>query len=168
MGPVPGVVHHEIHYSGEAVMLLKEFCTTDVAWCTRDTTVLEAARLMREKHLGDLIIVDDPNDDFAPVGLITDRDIVVKVIGNELSASQTRVGAIMRTPLVTASESEDSNAAIARMRQHGVRRLPVTGPHGKLVGIVTLDDLLKRLRAEVDSLLDLIAKEQDQERRANR
>jgi CBS domain-containing protein len=149
-------------------MLLKEFCTTDVAWCTRDTTVLEAARIMREKHLGDLIIVDDPDDEFTPVGLITDRDIVVKVIGNELSASQTRVGDIMRTPLVTASESEDSNAAIGRMRQHGVRRLPVTGRHGKLAGIVTLDDLLKRLRSEVDSLLDIVAKEQDQERRANR
>ena len=149
-------------------MLLKEFCTTDVAWCTRDTTVLEAARLMRKKHLGDLVIVDDPEDEFAPIGLITDRDIVVKVIGNELSAGETRVGEIMRTPLVTASDSEDSNAAIARMRQHGVRRLPVTGHHGKLVGIDTLDDLLKRLRSEVDSLLELIAKEQDQERRASR
>ena len=149
-------------------MLLKEFCTTDVAWCTRDTTVLEAARLMREKHLGDLIIVDDPNDEFTPVGVITDRDIVIKVIGNELSASKTRVGDVMRTPLVTASDSEDSNAAIARMRQHGVRRLPVTGRHGKLVGVVTMDDLLKRLRSEVDSLLDIITMEQDQERRADR
>lgn len=149
-------------------MLLKDFCTTDVAWCTRDTTVLEAARMMREKHLGDLIVVDDPRDELTPVGLITDRDIVVKVIGNELSASQTRVGAVMRAPLVTASDAEDSNVAIARMRQHGVRRLPVTGRQGKLVGIVTLDDLLRRLRSEVDSMLDLIAKEQDQERRTGR
>ena len=69
-------------------MLLKEFCTTEVAYCTRDTTVLEAARLMREKHIGDLVIVDDPDEDLAPVGLITDRDIVVKVIGNELSAAK--------------------------------------------------------------------------------
>jgi CBS domain-containing protein len=154
--------------SGDAVMLLKEFCTTDVAWCTRDTTVLEAARLMREKHLGDLIIVDDPNDEFTPVGVITDRDIVIKVLGNELSASQTRVGDVMRIPLVSASDSEDSNVAISRMRQHGVRRLPVTGRHGKLVGVVTMDDLLKRLRSEVDSLLDIITMEQDQERRAIR
>jgi CBS domain-containing protein len=168
MGQGSSVTDHELIVSGDAVMLLKEFCTTDVAWCTRDTTVLEAARLMREKHLGDLIIVDDPKDEFTPVGLITDRDIVIRVIGNELSASQTRVGDVMRTPLVTASDSEDSNAAIARMRQHGVRRLPVTGRQGKLVGIVTMDDLLKRLRAEVDSLLDIVAKEQDQERRANR
>jgi CBS domain-containing protein len=168
MGQASTEADHELTVSGDAVMLLKEFCTTDVAWCTRDTTVIEAARLMREKHLGDLIIVDDPNDEFTPVGVITDRDIVIKVIGNELSASQTRVGDVMRTPLVTASDSEDSNAAIARMRQHGVRRLPVTGRHGKLVGVVTMDDLLKRLRSEVDSLLDIITMEQDQERRTNR
>lgn len=147
-------------------MLLKEFCTTEVVWCKRDTTVLEAAQIMRRKHLGDLVIVDDPDDEFTPVGLITDRDIVVKVVGNELSASQTRVGEIMRAPLVMASETEDSSVAISRMRAHGVRRLPVTGKHGKLVGIVTLDDLLKRLRSEVDALLDIVAKEQDQERRA--
>lgn len=149
-------------------MLLKEFCTTEVAYCTRDTTVLEAARLMREKHIGDLVIVDDPNDELTPVGLITDRDLVVKVLGTELSPGKTRVGEIMRTPLVTASDAEDSNVAITRMRNHGVRRLPVTGRHGKLVGIVTLDDLLKRLRSEVDSLLDIVSKEQDQERRATR
>jgi CBS domain-containing protein len=160
---------HVIRFSGERlVMLLKEFCTTDVAWCTRDTTVLEAAQMMRQKHIGDLVIVDDPKDEFTPVGLITDRDIVVKVIGDELSASQTRVGAIMRMPLVTASESEDSSVAISRMRHHGVRRLPVTGHRGKLVGIVTLDDLLRQLRSEVDSLLEIISKERDHEQRTTR
>lgn len=70
-------------------MLLREFCTTDVAWCTREATVLQAAELMRQKHLGDLIVVDDPNDELRPVGLITDRNLVVNVIGNELSTSQT-------------------------------------------------------------------------------
>jgi CBS domain-containing protein len=146
-------------------MLLREFCTTDVAFCSRDTTVLEAAQLMRQKHIGDLVVVDDPKDECTPVGLITDRDIVVKVIGNELSASQTTVGQIMRIPLVTASEAEDSSIAIARMRHHGVRRLPITGKHGRLCGIVTLDDLLRRLRSEVDALIDIVTKEQDQERR---
>lgn len=168
MGLLPALTDHGPRVYGEAVMLLKDFCTTDVAWCTRDTTVAEAAQVMRQKHLGDLIIVDDPNDEFTPVGLITDRDIVVKVVGNELNPNQTRVGQVMRSPLVTASDTEDSNVAIARMRQHGVRRLPVTGRQGKLVGIVTLDDLLKRLRSEVDALLEIISKEQDQERRANR
>ena len=146
-------------------MLLKEFCTTDVAFCSRDTTVLEAARIMRQKHIGDLVVVDDPQDECTPIGLITDRDIVVKVIGNELSVSQTTVGQVMRIPLVTASEAEDSSVAIERMRHHAVRRLPVTGKHGRLAGIVTLDDLLRRLRSEVDTLIDIVTKAQDQERR---
>ena len=149
-------------------MLLKEFCTTEVVYCTRDTTALEAAQIMRKKHLGDLVVVDNPNDECIPVGLITDRDIVVKVIGNDLSASQTRVGEVMRTPLVVASEAEDSSVAISRMRHHGVRRLPITGRHGQLAGIVTLDDLLTRLRSEMDALLDIVAKEQDRERRGSR
>lgn len=149
-------------------MLLKEFCTTEVAHCTRKTTVLEAAQIMRRKHLGTLVIVDDPDDELTPAGLITDRDIVVKVIGNGLNASQTPVADVMRTPLVVATDSEDATVAIARMRAHGVRRLPVTGRHGKLIGIVTLDDLLKRLRSEVDLLIDVIAQEQDHERRADR
>jgi CBS domain-containing protein len=149
-------------------MLLKEFCTTEVAFCSRETTIVEAAQIMRNKHTGDLVVVDDPQNDFTPVGVITDRDIVVKVIGNELNAGRTTVGQIMRTPLVTASENEDSNVAIARMRQHGVRRLPITGPHGRLAGIVTLDDLLRRLRSEVDALLDVVERQQDQERRSLR
>jgi CBS domain-containing protein len=146
-------------------MLLKEFCTTEVAYCSRETTVMEAAQLMRSKHIGDLVVVDDPTDECMPVGLVTDRDIVVKVLAAELNASRTTVGEIMRIPLITASEAEDSSLAISRMRNHGVRRLPITGPHGRLVGIVTLDDLLRRLRFEVDALLDIVGKGQDQERR---
>lgn len=149
-------------------MLLKELCTTEVACCTRDTTVLEAASIMRQRHVGDLVIVDDPNYELIPTGLLTDRDIVVKVIGGELNARATRVADIMRTPVICASETEDSSVALARMRDHGVRRLPITGDHGKLVGIVTLDDLLRHLRWEVDALTEAVAKEQDQERRQKR
>jgi len=149
-------------------MLLKDICTTDVVYCGRDTTVLEAAQIMRRKHIGDLVVVDDPTEECAPVGLITDRDIVVKVLGNELDPGRTTVGKIMRTPLVTAAETEDSAIAIGRMRTHGVRRLPVTGREGQLVGIVTLDDLLKKLGTEVSALIEIVAKEQDHERRASR
>jgi CBS domain-containing protein len=145
-------------------MLLKEFCTNEVIYCSRETTALEAAQLMRQKHIGDVVVVDDPDEDLAPVGLVTDRDIAVKVVAAGLNPGKTLVGEVMRTPVVIADEAEDTSVAIARMRHHGVRRLPVTGHHGKLVGIVTLDDLLRRLRYEVDSLLDIVAKEQDHER----
>jgi CBS domain-containing protein len=149
-------------------MLLSEFCTTDVACCARDTTIIEAARLMRRKHIGALVIVDDPDEDAQPVGLVTDRDIVIKVLGNELDPAKTRVADIMSKPVVMASESEDSSIATSRMRDHGIRRLPVTDSHGKLVGIVTLDDLLTGLRRTVNSLIEVVAKEQDKEKRLSR
>lgn len=149
-------------------MLLKDVCTTEVVFCGRDASVLEVARIMRRKHIGDVVIVDDPDEERVPVGLVTDRDLVVKVLGADLDPHKTTAGKIMRTPLVTASEAEDSAHAIARMRTHGVRRLPVTGQHGDLVGIVTLDDLLKLIAADTSALLDIVAKEQDHEHRTVR
>jgi CBS domain-containing protein len=149
-------------------MLLKEICTTDVVFCGRDISVLQAAQIMRKKHIGNLVIVDDATEGCNPIGLITDRDIVVKVLGNELDPQLTKVGAVMRTPLVIARETEDTSQAVSRMRANGVRRLPVTGAGGELVGIVTLDDLLKQLAQDANALLDIVAKEQDHEHRAFR
>jgi CBS domain-containing protein len=149
-------------------MLLKEFCTTDALCCSRDTTVMEAARMMRQKHVGDLVVADDVAGECLPVGLVTDRDIVVNVLASELDPSHTTVDCIMGTPLVTAEETEDAASAIARMRAHGVRRLPVTGKDGRLVGIVTLDDLLRAVAMEINALVDIVAKGQDLERRTAR
>jgi len=149
-------------------MLLKEICTPDVVHCTRDTTVLEAARLMRTKHIGDLVVVDDPEEDRVPVGIVTDRDIVVEVLGTGLDPATTTVSRIMHAPVVIARESEDTAQAIERMRTHGVRRVPVVGHKGQLIGIITLDDLLKKLAADANALMDIVAKEQVQEHRARR
>jgi CBS domain-containing protein len=146
-------------------MLLKEICTTGVAFCGRSTSVLDAAALMRTRHTGDLVIVDDISDGSAPSGVITDRDIVVKVLGNNLDPRTVTVGDVMRTPIVLGRDTEDLSEAVARMRTHGVRRLPIVDSRGKLVGIVTLDDLLKGLAGEATALMDIVAKEQDQERR---
>jgi CBS domain-containing protein len=146
-------------------MLLKDICTTDVVFCDRQATVPQVARLLRSKHTGDVVVVDDPDGERVPVGLVTDRDIVVRVIGADLDPQQVTAGQLMRTPVVTAADSEDSSQAIARMRAHGVRRLPVTGPGGRLVGIVTLDDLLRLIVADAGSLLGIVAKEQDVEHR---
>lgn len=149
-------------------MLLKDICTNDVVCCGRDTTLLEVARLLRGKHTGDVVVVDDPDGECVPAGLVTDRDIVVKVLGAGRDPAKVTAGQIMHTPLVTASENEDSGAAIARMRAHGVRRLPVTGAGGALAGIVTLDDLLRMVVGDASALLAIVAKEQDVEHRALR
>jgi CBS domain-containing protein len=149
-------------------MLLKNICTTDVVVCGRQTTLQQVTRLLRGRHTGDVVVVDDPDGERNPAGLITDRDIVVKVLGAGLDPRQITAGEIMRTPLVVADEAEDSRQAIARMREHGVRRLPVIDAGGRLVGIVTLDDLLRLIVADARALLDIIAKEQDVEQRAVR
>lgn len=149
-------------------MQLKDICVLDVAACGRDATVLEAARLMRQHHTGNLIVVDDPQDDRSPAGIVTDRDIVLEVLAAELDPAKTRVSQIMATRLVIGSGSEDEQIAVERMRLHGVRRLPIVDHDGKLLGIVTLDDLLTRHAEQANALAAIVSKEQSLERRARR
>jgi CBS domain-containing protein len=149
-------------------MLLKEICTPDVVYCTPETNIIAAARIMRQKHVGDLIVVDDPNGEQTPLGIVTDRDIVVEVLGKELNPATTLVRDIMRTPVVIAQSTEDSSQAIERMRAHGVRRVPVMGEGRKLIGIVSLDDLLKHLAADANALVDVVDRQQRGEHRTRK
>jgi len=149
-------------------MLLRDACTPDVVCCGPQTRMTEAAHLMRQRHVGDLVVVDDPDGDRIPLGVVTDRDIVVEVLGNDLDPARTKLTDIMRTPVVIAAETEDTMQVIERMRMHGVRRIPVVGDGGKLVGVVTLDDLLKQFAADTAALIDVIAKGQTRERRMRR
>ncbi len=151
-------------------MLLNSFCMLDVARCSPRTTVLEAAHLMRRHHTGDLVVVDDDGGEErqTPLGVITDRDIVVEVLAKGADPAQTLVSQVMRTPVVIANAQEDSSAVLERMRAHGVRRIPVVGEDGWLVGIVTADDMVKRLAADAQLLTEIIGKEQTQEQRARR
>jgi CBS domain-containing protein len=129
---------------------------------------LQAATIMRTKHVGDVVVVDDGSDECTPVGIVTDRDIVVKVLGNEVDARRVTLGEIMRTPVIVGNHNEEVSDVIPRMRAQRVRRLPVVGPHGRLIGIVTLDDLLRRMMTDANALLEIVASEQDQEQRTLR
>lgn len=149
-------------------MLLDTFCMLDVACCSPRTTALEAAHIMRHKHTGDLVVVDDDEERPAPLGIITDRDIVVEVLGKGLDPAVTTVGSVIRTPVIIAQGSEDSTAVLERMKTHGVRRIPVVGTGGKLVGIVTVDDMLKRLAGDAQLLTEVVSHEQRHEARARR
>lgn len=146
-------------------MLLSSICMLDVQCCSPRTTVLEAAHMMRRHHVGDLVVVDDDEEKRGPLGIITDRDIVVEVLGHGLDPATTTVGSVIRTPVVLANEGEDSSEALERMRAHGVRRMPVVGPAGTLVGIITVDDLLKHLAGDVSLLMDIVSREQHHEKR---
>jgi len=147
-------------------LLLKDICTLNVACCSRDTGLYEAARLMRQHHTGNLVVVDEMDARRAPAGIVTDRDIVIHALASERDLATTRVADIMSAQVVIAEVSETVAAAMERMRTHGVRRLPLVDRHGALVGIVTLDDLFAAHAKQALELAAILAKEQDQEQRA--
>ncbi len=148
-------------------MLLKEICTPDVVHCAPEVTALGIARLMRERHVGDVVVVEDEEDQ-TPIGVVTDRDIVVEVLGRELDPAKVAAREIMRKPVVIARTTEDAGQAVERMKAHGIRRIPVMDERHKLAGIVCLDDLLKQLAAEAAALVEIISREQDLEHRNRR
>ena len=149
-------------------MLLKDLCVLDVASCTREQTVAAAARLMRQQHTGDLIVVDDDDGESRPIGILTDRDIVMDVIACDRDPCRTSVGEVMSTKLVVAAGHEDVGVALDRMQAHGVRRLPIVGERERLLGIVTLDDLLQWTAQQADALAAIVSKGQTCERRSKR
>jgi CBS domain-containing protein len=149
-------------------MLLKDIYTPDAVCCGPQTHALDAARLMRHKHVGDLVVVDDPNDARTPLGVVTDRDLVVEVLGNGLDPATTTLASLMHTPVVIAKETDDTSQVIERMRMHGVRRVPVVNDQGAVVGIITLADLLRAFVTDANALLDVVAKGQQHERRSRR
>jgi CBS domain-containing protein len=149
-------------------MKLKELCILDVACCHKDTTVAEAARLMRQHHTGDLVVIDESDGTREPVGVVTDRDIVMEVIARGHDPGHTQVSAVMGSPVVVASGSENVATAIDRMRTHGVRRLPIVDDSGAVFGILTLDDLYRALAEHTAALAAIVTKEQTRENRGRR
>ncbi|MES2074826.1 CBS domain-containing protein [Rugamonas sp. DEMB1] len=133
-------------------MRIGEICTEQTVHCKRDLTVQGAALLMRNHHVGDLVVVEQPNGERVPVGIITDRDIVVSVIALGLDPASLLVGDIMVEELMTATEDEDVYETIDRMRFKGIRRVPVVNSMGGLTGIVSIDDLVEFLAEEMGEL----------------
>jgi CBS domain-containing protein len=148
---------------------IKELCKRDVVSVTRETTAAVAAQLMRQHHVGAIVVCEQTNGERRiPVGIVTDRDIVVEVVAPELRADTITVGDIMVDKLVTVRENEGVVATLELMRHKGVRRMPIVGAHGQLVGIVSVDDLLGVLAEELGDIAKLVAREQAHEAEARR
>jgi len=147
-------------------MNIGKICTTDTVTCTRDETVQGAALLMRTHHVGDLIVIDHLDGELAPVGIVTDRDIVVSVISLGLDPASLQVDDIMSDDLLTCREDDDVYETIEHMRLRGIRRVPVVNSAGGLAGIVNADDLLEFLAEEMGDLSRISASGQAHEKRA--
>lgn len=141
-----------------------EICTRNVTVAFKDTTLPMAARLMRENHVGCLIVVEETGSQRTVVGLLTDRDIVTSVIAHGVDPATLNVGDVMNTNLVTAREDDSLIDLMRSMRQKGVRRIPVVGKQRELIGVVTLDDVLDILSQELGLLVAAIETEGKRER----
>ena len=143
-----------------------EISNREVVVAERTTTIVEAARIMRRYHVGDLVVVDEVQGRRVPVGMVTDRDLVVEVIAREQPFASCTVSAVMSATVVCVPETAGVIEAIQLMRSHGVRRVPVVDAGGALVGILAADDLLDLLAEELSALARIAPRGQEREVRS--
>ncbi|MDD2933222.1 MAG: CBS domain-containing protein [Methylotenera sp.] len=144
-------------------MTIGAICNREVITVRRDANVLHAATLMRKYHVGDVVVIEDHKGKSVPVGIVTDRDIVIELVATELDCRVITTGDIMAANVNVIKESAGIFEAIKLMTTKGIRRLPVVDNEGGLLGIVTLDDLLQLLAKEFGALTKLISREQKNE-----
>ena len=141
----------------------------DVIVGTSELTVAAAAKLMRQHHVGSLVIVDRVDGGLGiPLGIVTDRDIVVEVIATDLDPNTMTVGDIMSGKVVTVRADAGAVEAMQIMRTRGVRRLPVVTEEGRLVGLVAFDDLLVLLTERLSEFTKVVGHEQAREAKASK
>lgn len=133
-------------------MKTADICNTRVVTALASTLLPEVAKLMRKNHVGSVVVVGD-KDPCCPIGIVTDRDIVVEVVAAGEDPRIVTVGDIVGDSLVTAFAADDASWSLKVMRDCGMRRLPVVDANGKMIGIVALDDLLN---AASEALYDVV------------
>ena len=137
-------------------MTLGELCNRAPVLAYRETSLGDAARLMRKHHVGSLVIVSERLGQRFPVGMLTDRDIVVATVAKDLDPRGLTCGDVMSPDLVTLGEAANVADALALMRERGIRRMPVVTEGGALAGIITLDDLIGLVGAELNEFARVI------------
>jgi len=145
-------------------MTIGKVCNREVVFIHAQASIPEAARLMREYHVGDLVVIKEKTGKRVPVGIVTDRDIVLEVIAEGVGMDDVSVGDIMSDNLVTARESDGLLETVKVMRAKGIRRLPVVNDDNELVGILSVDDLIDLFSEQIVDLARLIAREQGREK----
>jgi CBS domain-containing protein len=143
-----------------------DICNRIVTVAERDMTLVRAAQLMRDHHVGCLVVVDETGAGRLVVGMLTDRDLVTAVIAQEVDPDTLRVEDVMTADVVTALEEDSVMDLLRLMRRKGLRRIPVTTPARVLQGLVTLDDLLEIFAEQLRALVLAIEAEQMRERKA--
>ena len=135
-----------------------DICRKPAVTVKAGTSLVEVARLMRTCHVGSVVVTGN-NGGRKPVGIVTDRDIVIEAVAANLDPRTLTAGEIMTRDLITASEGDDASWSLKAMRDRGVRRLPVLNEEGEMVGIVALDDLLESATFALTDVVQAIGTE---------
>ena len=176
------VVHRVYEYmpDRQSWHTVGDICKRDVATVEPEVPVLEAARLMRDEHLRSLIVVESrpyTGDDTAkagdkgrkgetaagtirvPVGILTDRDLALRVEAEGLPWEDTPVREVMTPDPVVAESSQDVHSVVETMRGIGARQLPIVDERGHLIGTLSLDDTIAMLSHSLDDMVELLQRE---------
>ena len=140
-------------------MTAGEYCNREVVITDQNTTITEAARLMREYHVGSLVIAQKRNGGNIPVGIVTDRDLVIEVLAQNIPIKSVTVGDVMSTDLATVDERETLINTLDLMLKKGVRRVIVVDEQGNLQGILTADDAIDLMAESMSDLSKMVNKE---------
>jgi CBS domain-containing protein len=141
-----------------------DICTRAVVFTDPAMMLGEAARLMRGHHVGSLVVIEERSPaDRIVVGMITDRDIASAVVAADRDPHALRVADVMSREVVTAREQDSVLDLLEVMRRRRVRRIPVTGPRGELLGLVALDDLLALVAEQMHALAAAVGAAQKHE-----
>ena len=137
-------------------MGLVKCCREQVVTVSPDTPAVEVARIMGEKNVGSVVIVTGDN---RPVGVITDRDLTIRVMAQEKNPGEVRAEDIQTRDVITFQDSMGIYEAIQKMTAEGIRRMPVVDDTGRLIGIVTMDDIIRMLGEEMAAIAKNIEKQ---------
>ncbi len=145
-------------------MRVGDICARRVVTVERKTSIREAILLLRDEHVGNVVVTEPHPAGEAPVGILTDRDIVLELLAKDVDIDAVTCGDVMSYELATIDAEDEIVDAIEAMQSHAVRRLPVVGDDGRLVGLLSLDDLVAVLSEAIGGLWPVIRRQQRLER----
>lgn len=143
-------------------MATRDYCSRKPVTVDPDATVRSALQLMANENVGCVVVTEEGR----PVGLLTDRDAALEVLTRRLDAAAVPVRELMHRPLQTVDADASLGLALSLLRSSRLRRLPVVDAGGSLVGILSLDDLLRLIATEVGDLAEAIRRQLAQPRSA--
>ncbi len=149
-------------------MTAGEYCNREIVVSEQTDSVTDAATLMRQHHVGDLVVVERQGEKTLPVGIITDRDIVIEVIAQKIDPNSLCIKDVMSTKLVTINEKATFLDTLELMRNQGIRRVIVVDEQGSLQGLLSADDAIELIAEEMNHLTKLIKREITQEEKGKR